>query len=254
MRVVKMRIFSPVSASVKSTSAPSERPIQLRCMASTRSGQPPSSCFMASSKFGSIGGGFEEPLLHGALFHRGGFMTPATAIHHLFVGEHGAALGAPVEQRFFAIGEAALIHLQKEPLVPAIVFGFAGGDFAAPIESETEARELHLHVGDVGKSPLARLAIVLDGGVFRGQTKGVPAHGMQHVVAAHPHVAGERVANGVVAHVSHVQLAAGIRQHFEHVILRPFRRVGYVERRVLGPAFVPAWARFLWGRRLFRGY
>ena len=166
-------------------------------------------------------------------------MTPAAAIDHLFIGEYRAALGAPVEQRFFAIGKAALKHFQKEPLIPAIVFGLAGGDFAAPIEGEAQALQLHLHVGDVGKGPLARLAVLLHGGVFGGETERVPAHGMQHVVAAHPHVTGERVADGVVAHVSHVELAAGIRQHFEHVILGPFRRVRYVERRVLGPAFVP---------------
>ena len=39
------------SARWKSTSAPSERPIQLRCMVSTRSGQPPSSCRMSSSNW-----------------------------------------------------------------------------------------------------------------------------------------------------------------------------------------------------------
>src|SRR5665213_3838508 len=42
---------------------------------------------------------------------------------------------------------------------------------------------------------------------------------MKHVVAAHPHVAGKCVAYGVVAHVAHVKLAAGIGQHLEDVIL-----------------------------------
>ena len=67
--------------------------------------------------------------------------------------------------------------------------------------------------------PLARRRIVLERGVFGGQPEGVPAHGVQHVVAAHPHVPGQRVADGVVAHVAHVQLAAGIGQHLQHVVL-----------------------------------
>ena len=63
---------------------------------------------------------------------------------------------------------------------------------------------------------------------------------MKHVVIVHPHVAGERVADGVIAHVPHVQRAGGIGQHLEHVILlsRGVRLSG-VERRVLLPALEP---------------
>ena len=97
-------------------------------------------------QFGSVGSCFEKPLLHGALFHWRRFVTPAAAIHHLFVREHCAAFGAPVEQRFFAIGEAALKHFQEEPLIPAIVRGLAGGQFAAPIEGEAQPLHLRFHV------------------------------------------------------------------------------------------------------------
>jgi hypothetical protein len=68
---------------------------------------------------------------------------------------------------------------------------------------------------------------------------------MEHIVAAHPHIAGKRVSDGVVAHVSHVQLAAGIGQHLEHVIFGLFGRVGYVERGVLGPPGGPLLLDFL---------
>ena len=43
---------------------------------------------------------------------------------------------------------------------------------------------------------------------------------MQDIVAVHPHVAGERIADGVIAHVSHMQRARRIRQHFEDIIFR----------------------------------
>ena len=141
---------------------------------------------------------------------------------------------------FFAISQALLVELEKEPLVPAVVIGQAGGDFAGPVVGEAEAVHLRLHFGDVAERPLARRGVVLDGGIFRGQAEGIPSHGMKHVVAIHPHVAGEGVADGVVAHVSHVQGARGIGQHFEHVIFL-FCGVGFggVELGIALPALEP---------------
>ena len=148
-RVVKTRMGVPVPSRWKSISAPSERPIQLRCMVSTRSGQPPSSSPHGVEQFVGVSGDSEEPLFEGALLHGRGFVTPAAAVHHLLVGEHGGAFGAPVDQRLFAIGQAALQHLEEEPLVPAIIFGIAGGDFAVPIVAEAEAAMRSLHVRDL---------------------------------------------------------------------------------------------------------
>ncbi len=78
-------------------------------------------------------------------------------------------------------------------------------------------------------------------------------------MALHPHVARERVADGVVAHMAHVQLARRIGQHLEHVILglAAVRRFGAVEIGLLGPALLPARLNFGRGiagfaRRRFR--
>ena len=89
-----------------------------------------------------IGRGLQEPLLQFALDDGRLLMPPATTIHHLLVGQHGFTLRAPVHPALLAIGEAALIHLQKEPLVPAIVFRHAGGDLAPPIVAHAQALEL----------------------------------------------------------------------------------------------------------------
>ena len=64
------------------------------------------------------------------------------------------------------------------------------------------------------------MSSVLDCGVFRRQSEGVPAHRVQHVVPAHPLVARHGVADGVISHVAHVQRAGRIRQHFEQIIFR----------------------------------
>src|SRR5690348_12335567 len=74
---------------------------------------------------------------------------------------------------------------------------------------------------------------------------------MQNVVAAHPHVARQRIADRVVAHVPHVQLAARIRKHLEHVVFRLVGSVSYVERRVRRPTLVPLGLDFLVVERFF---
>ena len=60
---------------------------------------------------------------------------------------------------------------------------------------------------------------MLDGGILGGQAKGIEADGMQHIVAAHAGLTGHGIADGVVARVTHVQIARRIREHLEHVLL-----------------------------------
>ena len=175
---------------------------------------------MVVEKLVGVVGDAQEPLVERSLLDRGLLMTPAAAVDHLFIGEDGIAFGAPVELRFLAIGQAALVHLEEEPLVPVVVAGLTARDFSRPVVAETEALKLVFHRGAVLARPLAGVAIVLDRGVFGGQAEGVPAHGVQHAKAAHAFIAGQRVADGVVPHVPHVKRAAGVGQHFEHVVLR----------------------------------
>src|SRR5260370_8518863 len=63
---------------------------------------------------------------------------------------------------------------------------------------------------------------------------------MEHVVAVHPHVASQCIADGIVADVSHVQRARRVGKHLQNVILR-LRRMGLgsVLRRIALPARSP---------------
>src|SRR6266403_5593619 len=113
--------------------------------------------------------GLEEPLLDFAGLDEGIFVAPeVAAVDDLLVGQHGAAFGTPVDATLFAIGEATLEHAQKKPLIPTIVLGIAGGDFAAPVVAETEATENALKFIDVVSGPGERMSVVLDGCVFCG--------------------------------------------------------------------------------------
>ena len=164
--------------------------------------------------------GAQEPLLDLFGFHRRVVVLPAAAVHHLLVGQHGLALRAPVHQAALAVGQPALQHAQEKPLVPAVIFRLAGGNFAPPVVAEAEAPADRLHLRDVGVGPIARRRAALDGRIFGRQAEGVPADGVQHVEAAHAAIARHRVADGVIAHVAHVQRAGGIRQHLQQIIFR----------------------------------
>ncbi len=188
----------------------------------------------------------QEPLLNLAGFHQRIFVTPAvTTVHHLFVRQHRAALRTPVHSTFFAIGQAALQHAQEKPLVPAVIFRLARGNLPPPVVAEAKAPQPALNFRYVFVGPLARMSIVLDRRVFRGEAKRVPAHRMRHVESAHAFHSCHNVPNRVVAHVAHVQRAAGVRQHLQHVILG-FRRIGLgFEYARLRPTLLPLLFDFL---------
>ena len=131
----------------------------------------------------------------------------------MFVGQNRLINRVPIDDLCFAIGHALFEHLQKQPLVPLVVAGVTGGYFAAPVDGQAHGLHLLLHVSDVFVGPLGGRHTVFECGVFGRQTKRIPAHGHEHVVAVHAQIAREHVVDGVVAHVAHVQLATGVGQH-----------------------------------------
>ena len=113
----------------------------------------------------------------------------------------------------------AVEHLQESPLRPLVVGRVAGADFAVPVEREAYAVELAavardvLHRGHLGM--LARL----DGILLGGKAECIIAHGMEHVEAPEPLVAGVDVAGDVTEGVSHVKSrTAGVREHVQDVV------------------------------------
>ena len=169
-------------------------------------------------------------------------MPPAATVDDLLVGQHGGAQRAPVHLALLAKSQSLLQHAQEEPLRPAVVVGQAGGDLGLPVIAQSETAHLAPHVSNVFERPLARRRVVFEGCIFRRQAKGIPAHGVEHVIALHPHVTSQGVANSIVAHVAHVQLARGIGQHLKHVILGPLAalRLGAIKIRLLIPELLPA--------------
>ena len=210
---------SPALASGNLTRAPSDRPIQFRCIVSTFSGHSVRRRSAAVEQLVGVVRDAEEPLLELARRDRRA-AAPAAAVDDLLVGEHGLAARAPVDVRPLAVREAALEHLQEQPLVPVVVVGQAGGDLALPRVADAEALQLPLHVGDVLERPRLGVDVVLDRGVLGRQAERVPAERVQDVEAAHPLHAGDDVADHVVADVPDVRVPGRVREHLEAVELR----------------------------------
>src|SRR5207247_1467694 len=140
----------------------------------------------------------QEPLLEFALLDNSVFVTPATAGNYLLICQYGGALRTPVHFALLTVGKSALVKLQKEPLIPPVVFRQASCNFARPVVGETQALHLRLHVRNVAKCPLAWRSLVRDSGVLRGQSERIPTHGMKHVIAVHPHITCQRVADRII--------------------------------------------------------
>ena len=99
----------------------------------------------------------------------------------------------------------------------------AGGDFPGPVIGIAQFLELLAHIVDVAIGPFRRSHLVFHGGVLGRQAKGIPAHGLQHILAQHALIAADGITDGVVANVAHMQVATGIGEHGQAVELFPVR-------------------------------
>ena len=152
-----------------------------------------------------------------ALFHqRAG--TPAASVDDLFVGQHGVILRIPVHRGGLLVDDAFLEQAREQPLLPAIIFRAAGSHFARPVDAQPETLQLLAHVIDVVVSPRGGRHIIGHCGIFCGQAERIPAHRLHHIKTFHAVIARQHIADGIVAHVPHMQLAGRIRKHRQTVI------------------------------------
>ena len=69
--------------------------------------------------------------------------------------------------------------------------------------------------------PFCRMDRMFDGRVFRRHAEGVPAHGVQHVETAGSFVARYDIAEGVIAHMAHMDASRRIGKHLQHIVFFP---------------------------------
>ncbi len=188
-----------------------------------------------------IAGDFQEPLRQQLLLDRRAG-TPAAAVDHLLVREHRAVHRVPVHPALAPLDETGAEEIQEQLLLLPVIIGIAGGELAGPVERQPHAPQFGAHGGDVVPGPFGRVDAALARRVLRRQAERVPAHRMQHGIAPRALVARHHIAQRVIADVTHVDLAAGIREHLQHVIFRLAvgGHVGDAERPALLPDPLPA--------------
>ena len=167
--------------------------------------------------------------------------TPlAHAVDHFLVGQNALTGGAPVHVHFLFIGQALLEQLEEDPLGPLVVLGIGSGDFPAPVEADAQRLDLLFEPSNILLGHLSRMYVVLDGVVLGGQTEGVPADGIQHIVTLHPALSGHHVQGGIRPGMTHVQtLPGGVGELDEGVILGLVRAVLSMEHPGLFPGLLP---------------
>ncbi len=146
--------------------------------------------------------------------------APAAAVDDLLVGQHGVVHRVPVHHRGLLIDDTLLEQAREQPLLPAVIVRLAGGHFARPVHAQAQRLQLLLHVLDVGIGPGGGRHVVGHRGILGRQAESVPAHRLHHVVALHLVIAAKHVADGVVAHMAHVQLARRVGEHRQAIVFR----------------------------------
>ena len=190
-------------------------------------------------------GNLEEPLFQVFLDDR--IVTaPAYAAFSLFVGKDGMAVFAPVDLGFLAVCQAAFVHQFEHPLRPFIIFFMAGGNFPVPVIGQAQGFLLPFHIGYIVIGPLCRRDIMLDSRIFCRHAECIESHGMNDVVADHSSIAGNDVADSVVADMAHMQIARRIREHFQYVVLGLVTFVRAFIYFIIQPDFLPFLFYFLW--------
>ena len=163
----------------------------------------------------------------------------AQPVDHLLVGQHRLAGRAPDRRGLSAIGEARLVELEKEPLIPPVVLGKRADDLPVPVIDGADGPKLAAHLLDVAHGPCARVYALADRGVLRRQPEGIEADGVQHVVALHAAEPGVGVGRRHDVPVPNVQVPGRVRVHGQLVPLGARVVVRDAVHGVLLPALLP---------------
>jgi hypothetical protein len=180
----------------------------------------------------------EKPLGEFALLHlRSG--APALAVDHLLVCEHGLVDRVPVDLGAVPRDETFLEEVKEQFLLLSVIVRIAGREFPRPVERKPQRLELGAHGVDVGIGPFGRMHAALDSRVLCRYAECVPAHRVQHAVAAGALVARHHVAHGVVADMAHVDAPGRVGEHLQHVIFRALAALACAEQILLVPDALP---------------
>ena len=159
----------------------------------------------------------QEPLGQVLLHHRV-LTSPAAAFFYLFIGQYGVAGVAPVHLGFLLVCQTSLVENFKEFLGMFVIVFPAGQNFSVPVIGQAQFLLLAGHIVNVGIGPVCRRNTVFNSRIFCRHAKGIKAHGMDYIESLHFLETGHHIADGIVSYMAHMEIAGGIREHFQHII------------------------------------
>ena len=131
-------------------------------------------------------------------------------------------------------------ELDESPLGPFVILGVAGAYFTIPVKAETEFVELLAVAGNVLVGGDGGMLAGLDGVLLGGKAVGVVAHGMEHVEATKPLVAGKDVAGDIAEGMTHMQpCSRGIGEHVQNIIMGLVGHDGATVSVMFAPKILP---------------
>ena len=101
-----------------------------------------------------------------------------------------------------------VVNFEEDPLSPAIIVWIGGINFAVPVVGEAEGLDLAAKIIDVLLGGVAWVGAGLDGILFGRQSEGVPAHGVEDIMAEHSAISAEDVRSGIAFRVAHMETCA----------------------------------------------
>ena len=151
-----------------------------------------------------VSGDLQHPLALHAL-HNGAAAALAHAVYNFLVGQNDLAAGAVVDGGSLFISQTVLVQLQEDPLGPLVVLGVGGVDLAVPVKAQAQCLQLALEAGHVLGGHDFRVDVVFQGIVLGRQTKSIPAHRVQDIIAALTLFACHNIQRGIAAGVANMQ-------------------------------------------------
>ena len=135
-----------------------------------------------------------------------------------FVCQYAFTAGTPVQRHFFFVSQAFFEHFRKDPLCPFIVIRICCIYFFIPVIQSRNFMQLSFYICNVCFCCNARMHVVFDRKVFCRQTKCVPTHGMQYLIALQQFITAHYVREYITSPVTYMQTRTGrIRKHIQAV-------------------------------------
>ena len=167
--------------------------------------------------------------------------TFALAVNNLFVRQDRPQSRTPVHSHLGDIGQPLFVKLLEDPLRPLVVLLIRGVDFAVPVVAEPERLNLFTEAIDVLLRSDRGMRAGLNCVLLSRESKGVPAHRMQHIKTPHALITAENICGGIAFGMTDMQAcAAGIGKHVEAIELGLCRvKVIDLERLLRLPVVLP---------------